>query len=64
MVLLVTRVLVVLFTMVAVIFVVPVATLVANPFPLLRPLLIVATFVLDELQVTAFETSSIVDPLA
>jgi hypothetical protein len=40
--------------MVAVMFVVPEATLVANPLPpLLRPLLIVATFVLDEVQLTA-----------
>ena len=40
-------------TMVAVMLVVPAATLVANPLPLPRPELIVATLVFDELQVTA-----------
>ena len=64
MVLLVIMVLVVVFVMVAVMFVDPVATLVASPLPLGRPLLIVATLVLDEVHVTACETSSIVDPLA
>lgn len=63
-VLLVIIVLVVVFVMVAVMFVDPVATLVARPLPLGRPLLIVATLVLDELQVTACVTSSIEDPLA
>ena len=53
-VLLVTMVLVCVLVMVAVMFVVPAATLVASPLPLpLRPLLIVATLVLDEVQVTA-----------
>jgi hypothetical protein len=50
---------------VAVMTVVPVATLVATPLPpLLRPVLIVATPVLDELQVTAFVISWLADPLA
>jgi hypothetical protein len=48
----------------AVMTVVPGATLVATPLPLLRPVLIVATFVLDELQVTAFVMSWLPDPLA
>jgi len=63
-VLLVTMVLLVVFVIVAVMFVVPAGTLVANPLPLLRPLLIVATLVLDEVQVTAFVRSSILCPLA
>ena len=50
--------------MVAVMFVVPAATLVANPLPLLRPELIVATLVLDEVQVTASVRSWLLDPLA
>jgi hypothetical protein len=44
-------------TDVAVMTVVPTATLVATPLPLLRPVLIVATAVFDELQVTAFVIS-------
>jgi hypothetical protein len=49
---------------VAVMTVVPAATLVATPLPLLRPVLIVAVLVLDELQVTAFVISWLADPLA
>jgi hypothetical protein len=49
---------------VAVMTVVPTATLVATPLPLPFPVLIVATFVFDELQVTAFVISSLADPLA
>jgi hypothetical protein len=49
---------------VAVMTVLPVATLVANPLPLVRPLLIVATFVFDEVQVTAFVMSWLAIPLA
>ena len=41
------------FVMLAVMFVVPAATLVANPLPLLRPELMVATLVFDDVQVTA-----------
>lgn len=52
-VLLVMRVLLLVLVMVAVMLVVPAATLVANPLPLLRPLLIVATPVFDDVQVTA-----------
>jgi len=64
-VLLVTRVPEEVFVMVAVTFVVPAATLVANPLPPLpRPVLIVATFVLDEVQVTAFVRSWLLDKLA
>ena len=52
-VLLLTRVPLLVLVMVAVMFVVPAATLVAKPLPpLLRPLLIVATPVFDEVQVT------------
>ena len=50
--------------MVAVMFVVPAATLVASPLPLLSPLLIVATLVFDEVQLTAFVTSLLLNPLA
>jgi hypothetical protein len=68
-------VLLVVFIMVATMFVVPLATLVAHPLmvtllvihPLpLRPVLIVATFVLDEVQVTAWVRSfaGVPDPLA
>jgi hypothetical protein len=53
MVLLVTRVPLLLLVMLAVMFVVPAATLVANPLPLLSPELIVATLVFDDVQVTA-----------
>ena len=53
MVLLVMMVLLLVLVMVAVMLVVPAATLVANPLPLLRPLLIVATAVFDDVQVTA-----------
>ena len=49
---------------VAVMTVVPTATLVANPLPLLRPVLIVAVLVVDELQITAFVISWLADPLA
>jgi hypothetical protein len=49
---------------VAVMTVCPVATLVATPLPLLRPVLIVAVLVLDELQVTALVISWLADPLA
>jgi hypothetical protein len=51
---------VVVLVMVAVIFVVPAATLVTTPSPLLRPVLMVAAAVFDELQVTAFVTSWLV----
>lgn len=54
MVLLVMRVPLLVFVIFAVMFVVPADTLVANPLPPpLRPLLMVATLVLDEVQVTA-----------
>ena len=49
---------------VAVMTVVPTATLVATPLPLPFPVLIVAVLVLDELQVTAFVISWLADPLA
>jgi len=61
-VLLVTRVPELVFVMVAVMFVVPGATLVANPLPLLRPELIVATFVFDDVQVTASVRSLLLNP--
>jgi len=61
-VLLVTWVPEVVFVMVAVMLVVPAATLVANPLPLLRPELIVATFVFDDVQVTAFVRSLLFNP--
>ena len=60
--LLVTRVPEEVFVMVAVMFVVPAATLVAKPLPLLRPELIVATLVLDEVQVTASVRSLLLNP--
>jgi hypothetical protein len=49
---------------VAVMFVLLAATLVANPLPLLRPVLIVAALVFDDIQLTAFVTSRLIDPLA
>ena len=49
---------------VAVMTVVPTATLVATPLPLLRPVLIVAVLVFDDFQVTAFVISWLADPLA
>ena len=61
-VLLVTRVPELVFVMVAVMFVVPAATLVANPLPLVRPELIVATLVFDDVQVTAFVRSLLLNP--
>jgi hypothetical protein len=48
----------------AVMFVVPAATLVATPLPLLSPVLIVAAIVFDEFQVTAFVTSLLLNELA
>ena len=63
MVLLVMRVLLLVLVMVAVMFVVPAATLVANPLPLLRPLLIVATAVFDDVQVTAWVKSLLLNEL-
>ena len=53
-----------LLVVVAVILVVPAATLVARPLPLGRPVLMVATFVFDEVQVTAWVTSLLELPLA
>ena len=50
--------------MVAVMFVVPVVTLVTTPLPLPTPVEIVATVLLDELQLTALVTSWLGDPLA
>ena len=50
------------FVMVALMFVVPAATLVAKPLPLLRPELIVATLVLDDVQVTASVRSLPLNP--
>jgi hypothetical protein len=50
-------VLVLVFVMVAVMFVDPAATLVANPLPVGRPELIVATLVFEEVQVTAWVRS-------
>ena len=61
-VLLVTRVPLLAFVMLAVMFVVPAATLVANPLPLVRPELIVATLVFDEVQVTACVRSLLLNP--
>ena len=56
---------VVVLVMVAVMFVVPAATLVAKPLPPLpSPVLMVATLVFDELQLTAFVRSWLADPLA
>jgi len=49
---------------VAVILVVPAAALLATPLPVVRPELMVATFVFDEVQVTAFVTSLLALPLA
>jgi hypothetical protein len=55
----------VVFVMLAVMFVVPAATLIANPLPPpLLPLLIVATLVLDEVHVTACVMSWLLDILA
>ena len=61
-VLLVTRTPDVVLVMVAVMFVVPGATLVAYPLPLVRPELIVATFVFDDVQVTASVRSLLLSP--
>ena len=60
--LLVTSVPEAVFVIVAVIFVVPAATLVATPLPLPRPELIVATLVLDEVQLTACVRSLLLVP--
>ena len=54
-----------LLAVLAVMTVVPEATLLAIPLrPLLRPVLIVATLVLDDFQVTASEMSWLLDILA
>jgi hypothetical protein len=65
-VLLVTWMPEVVFVMVAVMFVVPAATLVAKPLPLppLMPLPIVATLVFEEVQVTALVRFRLLDILA
>lgn len=57
MVWLLMTVLLVVLTRVAVMFVAPAATLVANPLPLVRPELMVATCVLEDVQVTAWVRS-------
>ena len=50
--------------MVAVMFVVPVVTLVTTPLPVPIPVAIVATLLFDEFQLTAVVTSWLGDPLA
>jgi len=56
-------VLLLVLVMVAVMFVTPAATLVASPLPLLRPELIVATLGFEEVQVTAWVRSVVLELL-